>query len=496
MPPSPLSLLKEKLQALGQLQGTLALLDWDQAVFMPSQADEARAQMIGGLSTRAHQELLQLNENNLLKKLRATAPKGDTRVIIEESFRSYEHAARLPASFVKELALATSRAQVIWAKARKENNFRAFAPTLEKMVALKKKEAVLVAPHLHPYDALLETYEPGLRIATLDPLFSELAAKLVTLLKQIQAKKRKPLDLKGTFPLAQQEAFNKCLATALGFDFSCGRLDASTHPFTTNFHPTDVRLTTRYREEDALYAIGSTIHEVGHGLYEQGLPTTQAYTPLAEAISLGIHESQSRLWENIVGKDLAFWEWFQPQLAKAFPKPYAKHSPEALWQHVNRISPSLIRTEADEITYNLHILLRYRLERALLEGTLSVRKLPQAWNDGMQELLGIDVPTDARGVLQDVHWSAGLFGYFPTYTLGNLYGSQFFAQAKQDSPRLQTTFRNGNFQPLLTWLREHIHRHGKRYSAEALVKRVTGAPLSSQPFITYLTAKMTDVYDL
>lgn len=496
---SSLSLLKTQLRAIGQLQGGLALIEWDQETNMPNGASEARADMIGNLSNRLHADVLALNKNNFLHNLRDEYKnkKSDAAVIVNETWRAYEHAALLPASFVEKMATTCARSQHAWAEARRTNNFALFAPHLEEIIRLKREEARLVNPKENPYNVLLDTYEPGLRIETLDPLFTELEGALQALLKRIQAANtRKELKTAGVFPLAQQQTLNQKLAKSLGFDFSSGRLDASTHPFTTNFHPTDVRITTRYREEDALYAIGSTIHEVGHALYEQGMSAKDAYTPLAEAISLGIHESQSRLWENMVGRSLSFWQYFQPQLAEAFPKPFKKISAEELWRHANRVSPSFIRTESDEVTYNLHIIIRYQLERALMEGSLNVKDLPKAWNQKMKTILGVTVPNDRIGVLQDVHWSGGMIGYFPTYTLGNLYAAQFFAQAEKEIPRLTKQFQKGNFQPLLQWLRQEIHQQGKRYRADALVKRITSTPLSPKPFLTYLEKKMTELYDL
>jgi carboxypeptidase Taq len=496
---SSLQMLKEQLRTIGELQGSLALVEWDQETQLPSGASEARAGMIGNLSKRLHKDVLTLNKGKQLQQLAVTykQKKTDDAVIVRETLRSYERAACLPTEFVSNMAQTCARAQHTWAEARRTNNFALFAPYLEKIVRLKREEAKLVNPKENPYNVLLDTYEPGLRIETLDSLFQELEEALKELLQRIQQKKRaKDLTLIGTFPLPVQLELNRSLAEALGFDFSCGRLDASTHPFTTNFHPTDVRITTRYREEDPLYAIGSTIHEVGHALYEQGLPITHAYTPLAEAISLGIHESQSRLWENLVGRSLSFWEWFQPQLAKTFPKSFKRISAKTLWHHANRVTPSLIRTESDEVTYNLHIIIRYQLERALIEGSLRVKDLPIAWNQKMKDVVGIRVPNDRLGVLQDVHWSGGMIGYFPTYTLGNLYSAQFFAQASKDIPRLTQRFRQGKFAPLLNWLRLNIHSQGKRYSADELVRRVTGSPLSSAPFLTYLEQKMKQIYDI
>lgn len=494
-----LSDLKKQLRTIGELQGSLALIEWDQETFMPDGASEGRAAMIANLSSRLHADILALNTKKQLHQLVKVheGKRGDSAVIVRETWRTYEREACLPADFVTKLAKTRARAQHIWAEARRTENFSLFAPHLQELVRLKQEEARYINAKDHPYNVLLDAYEPGLRIDVLDPLFTELEGALTDLLQRIQAAKQaKPLGIKGSFPLPTQELLNHLLAEKLGFDFSRGRLDASTHPFTTNFHPTDIRITTRYRTEDALYAIGSTIHEVGHALYEQGMSIKDAYTPLAEAVSLGIHESQSRLWENLVGRSFAFWQWFQPELAKAFPKPFRTISAEALWRQANRVSPSFIRTEADEVTYNLHIILRYQLERGLIEGSIRVKDLPSLWNQHMQRLLGVKAPNNRLGVLQDVHWSGGMIGYFPTYTLGNLYAAQFFAKAHADLPNLLNGFRRGNFQPLLEWLRTNIHSQGKRYRANELVTRVTGQTLSSKPFLMHLERKMTELYNL
>ncbi len=488
-----------QLEELAHLNSTLAILQWDQEINMPTKGGEPRAKLISYLSLLAHEKILALNEKRQLAKLMRELKTTDTSpeaLVLRDAWRTYQREHKLPAEFVKELAELRSRAQAIWADARAKSDFSLFLPSLKRLVTLKRQEAAYVGYTTTPYDALLDDYEPGLTCADIDPVFKELRDFLAPFLKKLrQADGQLKLSLlKGKFPLPEQEAFNTALLAKIGFDFDAGRLDRSTHPFTTDFHPHDVRITTRYRETDALYALGSTIHEMGHALYEQGLPAEHFSLPQAEAVSLGIHESQSRIWENNIGKSRAFWSYFYPKLQKQFPKPYATIPLETFYRILNRVEPSSIRTEADEVTYNLHIILRYELERDLIEGKIQAKDLPKLWKQKMKSYLGVDVQNDREGVLQDVHWSEGMFGYFPTYTLGNLYAAQFWKTAQEKLPKLETDLKKGQFAPLRDWLRANIHAHGKTYSSSALVKRVTGEPLQAKYFIAYLKDKYSDLY--
>ncbi len=494
--------LRTQLEELAHFSSTLALLQWDQEIYMPAKGGEPRAKLISYLSVVAHEKLLALNSGKLLTKLVQEAkktPNTPEAIVIRDVWRSYTRERKLPTAFVQELAELTSRAQTIWAEARAKSDFSLFLPSLKRLVELKRQEAAYVGYKNSPYDALLDTYEPGLTSAQIDPLFSELRDFLKPFLRKLKAAKQQPpaaTRLKGKFPLREQEAFNEQLLRKVGFDFEAGRIDQSTHPFTTNFHPYDVRITTRYSETDALYALGSTIHEMGHALYEQGLPVEHFGTPLAEAVSLGIHESQSRFWENMIGKGRPFWKYFYPKLQKQFPKPYARVPFETFYRILNRVEPAFIRTEADEVTYNLHIIIRYELERGLIEGTLKAKDLPQLWKAKMKDYLGVTVKNDREGVLQDVHWSIGAIGYFPTYTLGNLYAAQFSETAKKQLPKLEAQLEKGNFTPLREWLRTHIHAHGKTFTSEALVKEITGEPLQASYFIKHLKEKYGELYEL
>ncbi len=493
-------LLLERLAEIAHLNACLALLQWDQEVLMPPKAIEARANTISYISVLTHEKLVSLNEGRVLSRL-YTSVKSDMSsceaTVINETQRLFQREQKLPADFVKELSALCSVAQNTWAEARKKSDFSLFLPRLKRMVELKQKEAEFVGYKHSPYDALLDVYEPGLTSVRVTAIFEEVRDFLKPFVKSLQAKKNAPQSTdryKGKFPLDEQQTFNREIAQKIGFDLDAGRLDVSTHPFTTSFHPQDVRLTTRYKEDDLLFALGSTIHEMGHGMYEQGLPSEHFGTALGEAVSLGIHESQSRIWENNLGKSLAFWQYFYPKLQKRFPKPFARVPIEKFYRSINQVQPSLIRTESDEVTYNLHIILRFEIERDLIEGRLKVKDVPEVWNAKMKEYLGISVPNDRVGVLQDVHWSSGAIGYFPTYALGNLYAAQFYHAAKQQIPQLDKQLARGNFKPVSSWLREKIHVHGKTYSSEALVKEVTGEHLQIRYFTDYLTKKYTQVY--
>ncbi len=494
--------LVSELKELSQFAACLNLLQWDQEVFMPKKGEDARAALIGQFSVLMHEKLLQLDAGGRFSALKTWSekrPNSDHAIVVREAMRTYTREKKLPKTFVKELSERTSKAQSVWAEARAKGDFGRFLPSLKRIIELKREEAELVGYADSPYDALLDTYEPGLTSTHLSGVFTELRDFLKPFIQTLQKQAHTlpaPTLAKGHFPIPEQETFNRWIAAHMGFDFDAGRLDRSTHPFSSGIHPTDVRLTTRYNETDLLYAIGSTIHETGHGLYEQGLPLNHAGTPLGESVSYSIHESQSRIWENNIGKSFAFWQGIYPELQARFPKPFATLPLETLYQLVNRLTPSFIRTESDEVTYNLHIIVRYELERDLIEGRLKAKDLPEQWNAKMKDCLGVKVKNDREGVLQDVHWSAGLFGYFPTYALGNLYAAQFYQALQRDVPTAEKALKKGNCSPLHEWLRTNIHKQGKRYTSAALVKHVTGEPLSAKCFITYLQEKYHALYKI
>jgi carboxypeptidase Taq len=412
----------------------------------------------------------------------------DQECVVMETYKDFTRQEKLPTELVKDFTQTRAEAHQKWIEAREQNDFTIFLPYLEKIVELSRKKAEIYGYEDSPYDALLEGYEPGMTSAQLDVIFGELRDFLIEFLSQLNSDKPE-IGVQGDFPLHLQTKLNEEIARTIGFDFESGRLDVSHHPFTTHFHTHDVRMTTRYDEKDLLYAIGSTIHEAGHAMYEQGLPSEYFGTPRAEAASLAMHESQSRIWETQIGRSRAFWEYFLPILQKQFPQPYAHISLDEFLQHYNWVRPHLIRTESDEVTYNLHIILRFEIEKALIEGKIEARELPEIWAEKMQKYLGLDVPSDAQGVLQDIHWSSGLFGYFPTYTLGNLYAAQLFAKMKDELPEIEDQMRNGEFCTILSWLRKKIHTYGRKHSAAEIMKKATGQEPSAQAFINYIKNK-------
>jgi carboxypeptidase Taq len=425
-------------------------------------------------------------------------PLSPEAVNVRELRRVYDRATKLPTGLVVELARVTSLAHGKWVEARQRSDFALFLPWLERIVKLKQQEADYYGHAGNRYDALLEDYEPGATTAWLEGVFAPLREELVALLDAIQGSSRRPDPsiLHRTYPVEQQEGFGRRVAEAFGFDFEAGRLDVVAHPFCSGIGPGDTRLTTRYDERNFGDGFFSIVHETGHGLYDQGLPAEHWGTPRGDAASLGIHESQSRLWENFVARSRAFWVRFFPQAQAAFPAALGEVSLDAFHFAVNDVRPSFIRVDADEVTYNLHIILRFELERALLSGGLAPADVPAAWNERFAALFGLTPPDAAHGCLQDVHWSGGGLGYFPTYTLGNLNAAQLFAAAGRAVGDLEAQIAAGRFDDLLAWLREHIHSRGQQYRAPHLIEVVTGQPLSHQPLMAHLCAKFAPLYGL
>ncbi len=475
-----------------------SLLGWDERVQMPEKGAEHRSHQSSLLARKVHEQFTAPKVDELLRIVESGDLAGDGEIAanLRETRRQYDRATKLPASLVEEMAKTEVMAQNAWGMARSKNDFPAFQPWLEKWLDLKIQQANCYGYTGHIYNALLEDFEPGETAENLSLVFESLRAPLVELIGKIVASGRKaPLEiLERNYPAAGQAALARQAAAAVGFDFNAGRLDVSLHPFCSGIGPGDTRMTTRYDEKYFGDAFFGVLHETGHGLYDQGLPTSKFGSPMGEAVSLGIHESQSRMWENLVGRSRAFWTFFMPKARAVFPDQLKDVAEDQWYFAVNDVRPSLIRTESDEATYNLHILLRFELEKAMLTGDLKPADLPAAWNEKMQKYLGVNVPDDARGCLQDIHWSGGALGYFPTYTLGNLYAAQFFEQAGKDLGDLQGQIGRGDFTPLLTWLRQNIHSHGKRYRADELVKRITGKPLSAEPLLKHLKSKASDLY--
>jgi len=494
--------LIRRVKAIALLNSCGSVLHWDHQTYMPAKGASHRAEQLALLAGLGHEQFTAPEVGELLSRAAEGRdrhePRSAVAVNLREIRRAYDRATRVPPALVEELARTAALAHGVWVDARRASDFERFRPWLAKLVALKQQEAAAVGGGRVPYDALLDEYEPGETVARLTPVFAELRTSLVDLVGRIgRSPKRPDLSiLHRAYPIAAQEAFGRTVAEAIGFDFQAGRLDATVHPFCSGIGPGDTRLTTRYNLHDFGDAFFSILHEAGHGLYDQGLEPEHFGTPMGEAVSLGIHESQSRLWENFVGRSRAFWEHWLPQVCQAFPEALTGVGLDAFVFAVNDVRPSLIRVDADEATYNLHILLRFELERALIDGDLQVADLPAAWADGMDRLLGIRPPDDARGCLQDVHWSGGSFGYFPTYTLGSLYAAQFFAKARAELGDLPEQFRRGEFLPLTAWLRRTIHREGQRYRAADLVVAITGEPLNPGYLLRHLAEKFEVLYGL
>ncbi len=496
--PTLLSELRE-IALLGSIQ---SVLGWDERTHLPPKGAAHRADQTALLAKLTHERFTSPRIGELLAAIESTTDysadaHSDLAVNVRHTRKAYDRATKLPTSLVEELSRTAVLGEAAWVDAKAKSDFSIFKPWLEKTLDLKRHEAACVAqPGQSTYDALLDEFEPDAKAADIAAVFANLRPQLVELLGRISTSGRKaPAEvLTRSFPVEKQEALATFAAKTIGYDFSAGRLDVSVHPFSTDLGPGDSRITTRYDEHWFGDGFFGTLHETGHSLYTQGLPSEHFGTPRGQYVSLGIHESQSRLWENLVGRSVPFWRFFFPKLKETFPQTLADVS-ESQWHFaVNDIGPSLIRTEADEATYNLHVMLRFEIERALLSGDLAVSDLPATWNEKMEDYLGLTPPDDARGCLQDVHWAGGAIGYFPTYTLGNLYAAQFYEQAKKDLPDLETGFETGEFSPLLAWLRKNIHQHGKTYSATELVQRVTGKALSSEPLMNHLKRKAQDLY--
>jgi carboxypeptidase Taq len=428
----------------------------------------------------------------------AAEPHSDSATTIRQLKREYDKQVKLPQSLVEELARTASLAQHAWEKARKDDDYDSFAPHLAKTYELKRAQAAALGYEQSAYDALLDDFEPHEKSANVARVLAELREDLVPLVAEIAESGKQP-DVgivARRYPVEVQQTFSKLASAAIGFDYARGRVDTTAHPFCTGLGPNDCRITTRYEERYFNSAFFGTLHEAGHGIYDQGLRADWYGLPPGEAVSLGIHESQSRMWENLVGRSRAFWRHFYPQAQKLFPEALSGVSLDAFYFAINDVRPSLVRVEADEATYNLHILIRFELEQALLADEIPIADVPSAWNEKYQEYLGIRPPSAADGVLQDVHWSAGLVGYFPTYSLGNLYASQFFETADRELGGLDVQFARGEFAPLKQWLGERIHRHGQCYSAAELVAKVTGKTLSPEALMAHLRAKLAPLYGL
>jgi carboxypeptidase Taq len=470
-------------------------LDWDQQVMMPPRGLDQRAHQLAALAAVVHEQVADPAYGEIIARLETRdGLSEDLRADLREARRSHDRGVKIPVRLVQARAEACALAQAAWTEARAASDFARFQPHLETVLALTREEADALGA-ANRYDALLDDYEPGMTEAQLAAVFQDLKGRLAPLLETVRGAARVPDAgiLARTYPVEAQRAFCLRLVGDLGFDLQAGRFDVSEHPF-TNGTLRDVRLTTRYQPGFLPSALFGTIHEAGHGLYEQGLDPARYRDPAGQACSMGIHESQSRLWENLVGRSRPFWSHYYGPLRAAFPGVLDDVPLDAFYGAVNAVAPSLVRVEADEATYNLHIILRFELESDLLAGRLEVRDLPGRWRDKMKQYLGIEPPDDRSGVLQDIHWSAGLIGYFPTYALGNLYAAQFLERMRQDLPDLDARIARGDLGAAKDWLNRNIHVHGRRWTAQDLCRRVTGAPLSAEPLMRHLWARCGEVY--
>lgn len=489
-------------RTIALVDATKAVISWDEQTKMPAAAGSYRAEQLTFLSGLKHQKETDSAYGDLLaqagEEIGQLAPDSDEVACINTLRRDFEKATKLPQSLVEAMTKNSVEGQQAWIEARKQDRFDLLQPYLERTVDFKREYAEASGYDECIYDALLDEFEPHEKTQTVREVFEALRNGLVPLLQSIVGSKQQPATevLSASYAVDLQREVGLLAATRFGFNFEQGRLDITTHPFCTTLGPQDVRLTTRYDENFFSSAFFGTLHEAGHGMYEQGLRNDWYGLPPGKACSMAIHESQSRLWENSVARSRAFWNHFFPEVQQRFGSSLQGCDPESFYRAVNAVKPSLIRVEADEVTYNLHIIIRFELEQALMEGELAVTDLPQAWNEKYRDFLGIEPTNNADGVLQDIHWSLGYLGYFPTYALGNLYAAQFLDQAEKDLGGLDTLFESGDFEPLLNWLRDKIHRRGQCVSAAELVQEVTGQPLSEQPLLDQLKTKYADLYNL
>lgn len=494
--------LKARLREIGNIRAAVAVLNWDQQVYMPPGGATTRAAQLETLSKIRHEMFTAEETGRLLEEAEVEGADldydGDDASLLRAARRDYDQATKLPVDLVAEQASTSALAQTEWITARTNNDYATFAPWLEKQLDLARRRADYLGYEDCMYDALLDLFEPDMKTAQVAKVFDQLKTEQIAIVRAIaeQADSVDESVLGGDFPEAQQYDFIMEIVPLLGYDLERGRLDTAVHPFCSSSSQDDVRITTRYNLNRLNAALFGSMHETGHALYEQGTDKTLFGTLLDDGTSLGVHESQSRLWENIVGRSRGFWRRFYPRLQEVFPNPFANVELEAFYRAINRVQPSLIRVEADEVTYNLHIIIRFEMENDLLEGKLSVADAPAAWNARYEEYLGLTPETDTLGILQDVHWSAGYIGYFPTYALGNLLSVQFYNKAVEENPDIPAQIENGEFGDLLAWMQTKIYTHGRKYLPTELIERVAGGAMDAGPYLAYLRQKYGDIYAL
>ena len=496
-PPAAYTALLDEIKRYNAVESATEVLSWDQQVMMPEGGTPARSTQLSTLSSISHELLVDGDVGSYLEELDNAALTPQQQAVVREIRREYVRAARVPRDLIEEISTATTEALDAWESAREHDAFEEFAPHLERLVTLKRRYATHIDPDADPYAVLFAEYEPCLSLSKATEILDELRETIVPLIEDIRASDATLATdaFDGSFDTDSQESLSRELLELLGYDFDRGRLDTSTHPFTSG-NQFDARITTRFDESDPIGAITSTIHEFGHAYYTLGLPDDDFGTPLGSHRDLSVHESQSRLWENHVGRSEAFWELLLPTFQDAFPEMNAI-SPRDAYEAANQVhDENLIRVEADELTYHLHIIIRFKIERELISGDLAVDDVPDRWNQLYEEYLGLTPPSDAVGCLQDIHWSHGNFGYFPTYSLGSVLAAQLHAAADREIDALETKLRDGEIAPLGDWLRTNIHQHGRRYETDTLVEKATGSPLSAAAFTDYVTTKYGALYDL
>ncbi len=490
-----------KLEERSRLGGVMGVMHWDQEVIMPQGAADARAKQMAALAGVLHEKSINPRVGNLIGKLTASGTDEFTDAEwcnIREAKRKFDLETKIPKELVQDIAELGSRGHQVWAKAREENRFEDFAPILERFISLKTKWAEHAFPDLEPYDANLDIFERGMTMERLSPIFEYLKIELIPLIRSINNSDRKPDDsfLEGDFPIDKQEALGNSISRDMGFNFDKGRMDVSVHPFCGGGHPTDVRITTRYRTNNFIESLFAVIHETGHGLYEQGRMEDSLDLPVSEPLTMAVHESQSLFWERMIAQGKSFSIRYIDKFREVFPGFLKDASADKLFKAINVCRPSFIRVEADELTYPIHIILRYEIEKAMFDGTLMVKDIPEVWNSKMEKYLGIKPSTDTLGVLQDVHWSGGAFGYFPSYTLGAMYACQFYNKMITDLKDVPGRIEQGDFACIRKWLNENIHQQGRLYSPDQLAKKVTGKALEPGVFINYLKTKYNAIYGL
>ncbi len=491
--------LRATYQEISQLSGIMALLGWDQQVYMPKAGVEGRANQMALLGGIIHDKATSEEAGKVIYDLVSEIPDLDADDELAREVKltkkAYDRETKIPKELVIEAAILGAQAHSAWLEAKQTNDYAKFEPFLKKTVNLNLRIVEFFKPYDHPYDVLLDNYEPGMKKVEVQAIFDALRPRQVEILQKIAASEQVDDSMfKKDFPIENQKRVNTFITRLMGLPSDRTRLDETEHPFTTEFDLDDVRITTHYHSNQVLSAFMSTVHEGGHALYELGMNRAWKETALGQAISLGVHESQSRLWENMVARSYPFWEFVYPLMQMEFPTQLENVSLEQAWRAVNKVSPSFIRTEADEATYNLHIMLRMELEIAMLDGKLDTKDLPEAWNERMRDYLGVVPPTDTLGCLQDVHWSGGMMGYFPTYALGNLISAQWWDQLRKDLPNTDDQLRQGKFRDILDWLVTHVHSAGSRYDTQDLLQRVTGESLNPDHYIKYLSDKYQKIY--